>query len=51
MPGTARRRFQIDSFLAWIIHLPLGVSQLALTVRFREPVGASPGPEFASEIA
>ncbi len=29
----------------------MGVSQMALTLRFREPVGASPGPEFAGEIA
>ena len=30
---------------------PLGVSQMALTLRFREPAGASPGPKFAGEFA
>ena len=25
---------------------PVGTRQMALTLRFREPAGASPGPEF-----
>ena len=29
----------------------LGDSQMALTLRFREPAGASPGPKFAGEFA
>ena len=29
----------------------LGASPMALTLCFREPVGASPGPEFAGEFA
>ncbi len=29
----------------------MGVSQIALTLRFREPAGASPGPKFAGELA
>ena len=28
-----------------------GASQQALTLRFREPAGASPGPEFVSYVA
>ena len=30
---------------------PKGASPMALTLCFREPVGASPGPEFAGEFA
>ncbi len=42
--------------LAWIIYRvfidqPQGVNQMALTLRFREPAGASPGPKFAGEFA
>ena len=42
--------------LARIIHRvfidqPKGASPMPLTLCFREPVGASPGPEFAGEFA
>ena len=53
--SLAPNRFQVDA-LARIIHggfndQPKGASQMALTLCFREPVGASPGPEFAGEVA
>ena len=39
------------SFMFGFNREPQGASPMALTLCFREPVGASPGPEFAGEFA